>query len=155
SYLTYLRDRLAMSRELLSDSGSIFVQISDDNLHRVRCVMDEVFGPSNFMAIVNYQTMTPLESGYIESVFDYVIWFPKDKTKIKYRNVLQPKQFEGNPEFKFAELAGFYEELSDEELETLATSERRDAVFKRSVLESSGFTQSCMFPFEFEGKTYS
>jgi adenine-specific DNA-methyltransferase len=155
SYLTYLRDRLAMSRELLSDSGSIFVQISDDNLHRVRCVMDEVFGPSNFMAIINYQTMTPLESGYIESVFDYVIWFAKDKTKIKYRNVLQPKQFEGNPEFKFVELAGFYEELSDEELETLATSERRDAVFKRSVLESSGFTQSCMFPFEFEGKTYS
>jgi adenine-specific DNA-methyltransferase len=155
SYLTYLRDRLAMSRELLSDDGSIFVQISDDNLHRVRCVMDEVFGASNFMAIINYQTMTPLESGYIESVFDYVIWFAKDKAKVKYRNVLQPKQFEGNPEFKFVELAGFYEELPEQELEALATSERRDAVFKRSVLESSGFTQSCMFPFDFEGKTYS
>jgi adenine-specific DNA-methyltransferase len=155
SYLAYLRDRLTMARELLADSGSIFVQISDENLHRVRCLMDEVFGAPNFMAVINYQTMTPLESGYIESVFDYLIWFAKDKTKVKYRNVLEPKQFEGNPEFKFVEGAGFYEELPEDELDTIGTSKRRDEVFKRSVLESSGFTQSCMFQFEFEGQSFS
>jgi adenine-specific DNA-methyltransferase len=155
SYLSYLRSRLGVAKELLSESGSIFVQISDENLHRVRCLMDEVFGASNFLAVINYQTMTPLESGYIESVFDYIIWFAKDKPKMKYRNVLRPKQFEGNPEFKFVEESGFYEELADEELESVATSKRRDQVFKRSVLESSGFTQSCMFPFPFEGKTFS
>lgn len=155
SYLAYLRDRLVMARELLADTGSIFVQISDENLHRVRCLMDEIFGASNFMAVINYQTMTPLESGYIESVFDYIVWFAKSKASVKYRNVLRPKQFEGNPEFKFAEESGFYEELSDEELEALATTKRRDQVFKRSVLESSGFTQSCMFPFTFEGRSFS
>jgi adenine-specific DNA-methyltransferase len=155
SYLAYVRDRLSMAKELLADTGSIFVQISDENLHRVRSLMDEVFGTANFMAVINYQTMTPLESGFIESVFDYVLWYAKDKPGAKYRNVLRPKQFEGNKEFKFLEYDGFYQEVTEEEIAELANDPKQDSVFKRSVLESSGFTQSCMFPFNFEGKTFS
>src|SRR5574337_556010 len=79
SYLTYLRDRLLLARELLSVKGSLFVQISDENLHHVRELMDEVFGEDNFVACINFQSMTPLESGDIESVFDYVVWFARDK----------------------------------------------------------------------------
>jgi adenine-specific DNA-methyltransferase len=74
SYLSYLRDRLLLARELLADSGSVFVQISDENLHRVRALLDEVFGPENFIAVINFKSMMPLESGNIESVFDYLCW---------------------------------------------------------------------------------
>src|SRR5437588_2173762 len=67
SYLTYLRDRLTAARDLLTDSGSIFVQIGDENVHRVRALMDEIFGDSNFVSQINFQSMTPLESGQLES----------------------------------------------------------------------------------------
>ena len=77
SYLTYLRDRILLCRELLLPTGSIFVQISDQNVHHVRELMDEIFGRENFVACINFQTMTPLESGYIESVFDYILWYGK------------------------------------------------------------------------------
>jgi len=63
SYLEYLRDRLVTARELLTETGNIFVQIGDENVHLVRCVMDEVFGAENFVSCINFQTMTPLESG--------------------------------------------------------------------------------------------
>lgn len=154
SYLSYLRDRLMLCRELLADSGSIFIQISDQNQHRVRQLLDEVIGVDNFVAVINYQTMTPLESGNIESVFDYLLWYARDKSKLKYRNLLKPKEFEGNPEFKFVEGPGYYRELNTEELESLQTHPESSEIFKRSVLESSGFTQSCMFSFEFEGNSY-
>ena len=155
SYLGYLRERLIVAKELLNDSGSIFIQISDENLHRVRTLLDEIFGPNNFVAIINYRTMTPLESGYLESVYDYLIWYAKSKEIVKYRNLLEPKKFEGNTEFRFEEKPGYYNELSSDVLEHLDDFNNKDAVFKRSVLESSGFTKSCTFPFDFEGKSYS
>src|SRR6266849_2198414 len=87
SYLTYLRDRLTVARDLLADTGSIFVQIGDENAHRVRALMDEVFGDDNFIPQINFQSMTPLESGRLESVFDHLVWYCKDKQKCKYRNL--------------------------------------------------------------------
>jgi adenine-specific DNA-methyltransferase len=63
SYLAYLRDRLVVARDLLTDTGSIFVQIGDKNVHLVRCVMDEVFGSENFVALINYRSMMPLKKG--------------------------------------------------------------------------------------------
>ena len=104
SYLTYLRDRLMLARELLTESGSVFVQISDENLHRVRALMDDVFGADNFVSCINYQTMTPLESGRLETVFDYIVWYGKDIKETKYRNLYRDKKFDGNPEFKFFSL---------------------------------------------------
>ena len=81
SYLAYLRDRLAMARELLSDTGSIFVQISDENLHRVRCVMDEVFGESNFVAVISFAKTTGFSGIRLSSVCDYLIWYAKSLTR--------------------------------------------------------------------------
>jgi adenine-specific DNA-methyltransferase len=92
SYLSYLRDRLLLSRDLLTPSGSIFVQISDTNLHHVREVLDEVFGRENFVALISFKTMMPLESGDIESVMDYLCWYARDKERLKYRNVLEEIQ---------------------------------------------------------------
>ena len=82
SYLTYLRDRLTIAKELLMGSGSVFVQIGDDNVHLVRSLMDEVFGSENFVALINFRSMMPLESGQIESVYDYLLWFASDKEKL-------------------------------------------------------------------------
>jgi adenine-specific DNA-methyltransferase len=156
SYLTYLRDRLLLARELLNETGSCFVQISDENLHHVRELMDEVFGHERFVSNIAFQSMTPLESGNIENVFDYLVWYSKDKDKLKYRNLYALKPLESDGEFKFLDTDGSgYRELSDEERISLKDHHELDKIFKRSVLESSGFTKSCTFPFEFEGKTYN
>lgn len=155
SYLTYLRDRLLLSRDLLGASGSLFVQISDTNLHHVRELLDEVFGEDNFVAIINFQTMTPLESGRIESVFDYLVWYARDKKQMKYRNLYIQKPLSGNAEFRFIETeVGDHRELTREELANMSAVDT-SRVFKRSAPESSGFTPSCTFPFEFGDRQFS
>src|SRR3712207_1733208 len=78
SYLTYLRDRLTVARDLLTESGSVFVQIGDENVHLVRSLLDEVFGPENFVSQINFRSMMPLESGHIESVYDYILWYGRN-----------------------------------------------------------------------------
>ena len=87
SYLAYLRDRLAMARELLADTGSIFVQISDENLHRVRCIMDEVFGGNNFVVTIKFSKTSGLGGQFLDETFDHLIWFAKDieQAKAKFR----------------------------------------------------------------------
>jgi adenine-specific DNA-methyltransferase len=82
SYLAYLRDRLAMAKELLTDSGSIFVQISDENLHRVRCLMDEVFGIINFTSLITYKTTQSAGAKALDTSCDYILWYTKDIEKI-------------------------------------------------------------------------
>ncbi len=151
SYLSYLRDRLFLAHELLAESGSIFVQISDQNLHRVRAILDEIFGTENFVSCINFQSMTPLESGHLETVFDYLVWYAKDIKSLKYRNLYRDKPLEGNAEFKFVTRAPGYRELTDEESGAEISTELSHKIFKRSVLESSGFTPSCTFAFDFDG----
>jgi adenine-specific DNA-methyltransferase len=92
SYLAYLRDRLTMAKELLTDSGSIFVQISDENLHRVRCVMDEVFGAENFCSQITFKKTTGQASDLLASVHDHIVWFAKDRRSVKYRAIPQIKE---------------------------------------------------------------
>ncbi|MBL8526008.1 MAG: site-specific DNA-methyltransferase, partial [Betaproteobacteria bacterium] len=92
SYLTYLRDRLLISRELLSSTGSIFVQISDENLHHVREVMDEVFGAENFQAVITFSKTTGFSGSTLSSVADYIIWYAKDRDLLKYRQLFRRKE---------------------------------------------------------------
>ena len=94
SYLTYLRDRLTVARELLADSGSIFVQIGDENVHRVRAVMDEVFGEGNFISLISNQTTTGFPAEYIGNISDHVLWYAKDKARGKSRRPYFRKTFE-------------------------------------------------------------
>ena len=91
SYLTYLRDRLTVSRDLLTDSGSIFVQIGDENVHRVRAVMDEVFGDENFVAQINFITTSSSGSGVLDGVSDVILWYCKIIANVKYRQPLLRK----------------------------------------------------------------
>jgi adenine-specific DNA-methyltransferase len=93
SYLTYMRDRLHLAKELLADSGHIFVQISDENLHHVKEVMDEVFGSKNFCGFITYRTTGGQSASLLSVSVDYLIWFAKDKeqAKKKYRQLTRPK----------------------------------------------------------------
>lgn len=87
SYLTYLRNRLLLARELLSDSGSVFVQISDENLHHVREICDEVFGSHNFISIIKFQKTGSLASNLMSSTTDYLVWYGKNKVNAKYHQL--------------------------------------------------------------------
>ena len=92
SYLAYLRDRLAMARELLTDTGSIFVQISDESLHRVRCLMDEVFGAENACSLICFQKTTGASGQLLGSVSDYIIWYCRNRNTAKYRSLYREKE---------------------------------------------------------------
>jgi adenine-specific DNA-methyltransferase len=97
SYLTYLRDRLTVARDLLVDSGSIFVQIGDENIHRVRALMDEVFGEDNFMGLIWFRKKTmPLGATYLERMGDYIVWFGKDASQTKFRRPFKPIDIVGD-----------------------------------------------------------
>ena len=91
SYLTYLRDRLTVARDLLADSGSIFVQIGDENVHRVRAVMDEVFGDVNFVSEIVVDKTSAQTTDYISSTCDFVLLYAKDRETLKYRDLLRSK----------------------------------------------------------------
>ncbi len=91
SYLTYLRDRMTAARDLLTESGSIFVQIGDENVHRVRALMDEVFGEDNFVSQISVQKTTSEGSTLIGATSDFIIWYAKRRELTKYRRVLQKR----------------------------------------------------------------
>ena len=88
SYLTYLRDRLTVARDLLTESGSIFVQIGDENVHRVRAVMDEVFGETNFVSQIGIQKTGGFSQSKIGNIVDHLLWYAKDLDQVKYRPVV-------------------------------------------------------------------
>lgn len=106
SYLTYLRDRLTVARDLLTDSGSIFVQIGDENVHRVRAVMDEVFGEDNFVSQVTVTKTAGATSDNLAGVTDFILWFAKRKEQLKFRRILLDKTDAG--------AAGDYKHFVDE-----------------------------------------
>jgi adenine-specific DNA-methyltransferase len=99
SYLTYLRDRLLVARDLLTPSGSVFVQISDDNLHHVREVLDEVFGAENFVSLINFQTTSGFDTKTIATLGDFLLWYARDKSKVHVAKLFleqKPELGEGN-----------------------------------------------------------
>ncbi|HET9401538.1 MAG TPA: DNA methyltransferase, partial [Candidatus Acidoferrales bacterium] len=92
SYLTYLRDRFLLARELLAPTGSIFVQISDENLHLVRSAMDEVFGKDHFVGIITFAKTTGFSGKVLSSVSDYLLWYARDIERVKYRQLYRDKE---------------------------------------------------------------
>ncbi len=91
SYLTYLRDRLLLARDLLDESGSVFVQISDENLHHVRELMDEIFGSENFVSVIVVQKTGGQAAQFLSNIADYCIWYAKKKDALKYRQIYREK----------------------------------------------------------------
>ncbi len=92
SYLAYLRDRLSLARELLTDSGSIFVQIGDENAQRIRSLLDEVFGENNFCSGIGFRKTGAFDAGLLQRNYDYVFWYAKNKNLVKFRQAYQEKR---------------------------------------------------------------
>lgn len=111
SYLTYLRDRMTAMRDLLTESGSIFVQIGEENIHRVRALMDEVFGEENFCSLITFETTTGQTSAYLAQSSDFLLWYAKDSTRTKFRVLTRPKIAgqEGGTGYKFIQTADLLE----------------------------------------------
>jgi adenine-specific DNA-methyltransferase len=95
SYLSYLRDRLTVARELLTESGSIFVQIGDENVHLVRCVMDEVFGSENFVSLISFAKTSGTTGEYLAGALDFLLWYGKSKGATKYHQMYREKELGG------------------------------------------------------------
>ena len=104
SYLTYLRDRLTVARDLLTESGSIFVQIGDENVHRVRALMDEVFGKENFISLISYPTSIGLGAEYVDNVNNYIVWYTKTREATKYRCLFKVLELGGEGATRYTKL---------------------------------------------------
>jgi len=157
SYLTYLRDRLTVARDLLTDSGSIFVQIGDENIHRVRALLDEVFCESNFCGQIAFRKTGAFESTLLGQTTDYLLWFGKNKTSMKYRAPLKPKTFdEGSGQYyKWVETPnGIRRSLTKTERENLSLLPEKSKLFLMSPLSSAGPSGN-PFDFEFDGRKYT
>ena len=108
SYLEYLRERLTVARDLLTDSGSIFVQIGDENVHRVRSLMDEVFGAQSIVSMITLSKTAAQTSEYIPSVNDYILWYARDIEKLKYRRLFRTKVFGGEGSVRYSRSIDIY-----------------------------------------------
>lgn len=157
SYLTYLRDRLTVARDLLTDSGSIFVQIGDENVHRVRAVMDEIFGEENACSLIAFVKTTGFMSNTLPNVSDYLLWYSKKKESVKFRQPLYPKILggDGSKEYTMADLGnGERRPLSKAEKDSPATIPKGARVFRLDNLRSQGGSEEGSQPYQFEGVTY-
>jgi len=156
SYLTYLRDRLLLARELLSESGSIFVQISDENIHHVREIMDEVFGSYNFVSIITFRRkINALSSKLIGTVCDYIIWYAKDKDKVKYRKLFEKRPAELGGTWSFIELpTGDRRKLTPEEIENPDSIPLGSRIFASYKLAPAGVNKGSDFRIEYQEKEY-
>lgn len=154
SYLTYLRDRLTVARDLLSDAGSIFVQIGDENVHRVRAAMDEVFGEENFIAQLLFKKTGSMSGNYISGIADTILWYGKDKKGAKFRRPLVERSDDAvDSGFGNIELpSGNCRRLTATELsgESPFPDGQR---FQTAPLMSSGESKDPQ-PFQFEGSSY-
>ena len=156
SYLAYLRDRLVVARDLLTESGSCFVQISDENLHRVRAVMDEVFGPDNFCSQIAFSKTTGQTTKLLAETSDYLIWYARDQSKVKYHQIFTPRKPIENPTERYV-----FVETTDGELIDLSVAQKRGEapipegrIVKLENLTSQTGGDSSRFPIEVDGREY-
>jgi adenine-specific DNA-methyltransferase len=154
SYLTYLRDRLTVARDLLTESGSIFVQIGDENVHRVRALMDEVFGEANCVAEIAFVKTTGLTTNFLSSRFDFLLWYAKSKHGLKFRRPYITKSYEDGTADTYTWMrndAGDYRAIGREQKEA-AEIPAGYHFYKPDNITSQG---NALVEFAFEGCNYS
>jgi adenine-specific DNA-methyltransferase len=156
SYLSYLQERLYVTRELLAESGSVFVQINVENEHLVRMLMDEVFGAGNYYASIAFNKTTGFTTRRLSSVYDVLVWYAKDIGQIKYHQLYQTKAIglEGSGVYNRVELPnGERRRLKREELENIDEVPQDWRVYSQDNLNSQGAAKEPQ-PFEYEGRTF-
>ena len=158
SYLTYLRDRLTVARDLLTASGSIFVQIGDENLHLVRTLLDEVFGAKNSVSVITFRKKEmSLGAKYIDSVSDYILWYAKDKLSLKYASLYFEKKVEGDAHWDRVELSdGRRQKLIPEEVRNHRLLPADCRIYRlHGMSPARGINQTGLFSVRVGGRTYS
>jgi len=162
SYLSYLRDRLLLARELLSDSGSVFVQISDDNVHLVRCQLDEIFGNDNFCSLITVKktsgTSSPMAGTLvISSVNDYIIWYAKNKKLVKYLQIFGEKDLSSEKSaYTWLQLPdGSSRRLSDSERTLEEKIPEGSKIFRLGDLTSQSGVDKTRYEISLEGKRFT
>ena len=155
SYLTYLRDRLTVARDLLTESGSIFVQIGDENVHRVRAVMDEVFGEENFISQISFAKTSGYATNFLTGVCDYILWYANDRQITKFRQPFNRKEAGSSGATKYSRIR-----LSDYRTRPMTTFERSDPSrvptgAKAWVDDNLTSQGNPLFAFSCNGKTFS
>ena len=158
SYLTYLRDRMVVARDLLSDSGSIFVQISNENVHRVRGVLDEIFGDDNCVATIAFKKASP-ETRTIKNAFNYILWYAKQSSQVKVRKLFRQREMSDGTTEDPKKLA-LWMVLPNGSERPLTTDEKREdqplpegaKVFRADKVRDSGRMEDRVFEFDFRGE---
>lgn len=157
SYLTYLRDRFLLCRELLTSTGSIFVQISDENLHHVHEVMDEVFGSENCVTIIPFAKTGGQAGTLLGSIADYLLWYSKGKPRIKYNQLFLEKQRggTGSGEYSWVEFPdGKRRRLTREESDNPELLPAGSRFFIPDNLTSAEVSETGTFKYDFEGRAF-
>ena len=161
SYLTYLRDRLTVARELLTESGSVFVQIGDENVHRVRSVIDEVFGADNFISMITVAKTAGATSDYLAGISDHILWVARNKDHVKYRALYQLKEVGGAGAGQYTsvqEHSLVRRRLTRDEIEDPASLDgaarvyRLDNITSQSVGRDKGEGAASWFPVTIRGR---
>ena len=157
SYLSYLRNRLLLARELLSETGSVFIQISEANVHLVRILCDEVFGFQNYIAQISFKTKKmALGRTYLASTNDYIIWYAKNEKLAKFHELFVEKEIGFGSQYTCVEFPnGERRRMTREEKEDPSCLPKGTRVFRTLDMHSSGRTDSCVFDFEFNGEICS
>ena len=159
SYLTYLRDRLTVARDLLSETGSLFVQIGDENVHTVRCLLDEVFQPECKAAQIAFRTTTGRGGDGISEAVNYLLWYVKDPTKYKFRPLMLDKADASSTDAVYSLLRfpdGSHRRMTDAEREDPGLVPRDAKVFRPDNITSARpARETDVTAFVFRGKTYT
>ena len=156
SYLAYLRDRLIVARDLLTETGSIFVQIGDENVHLVRCVMDEIFGSENFVVTISFQKTGSIEGDLIEPINNYILWFAKEKKHVKFRALYVERSLDDAAQdgFSSIEINNVERMLNQHEIENPNLIPKNARLFRPDPITSDGYRETTTVPFECQGKTF-
>ncbi len=156
SYLGYLRNRLLLSQKLLTESGSVFVQISSENLHHVKEILDEIFKPQNFISIIDFRTRGVITSVFIPQVTDYILWYAKDKKKTKFHTIFIEKTMNLDSRYNWVEFPdGSRRPLKNEEKINPHLLPIDSKIFIGDKLSAMAYSDSTFFEYEFEGKKFN
>ena len=160
TFLDNLHEQLMLARELLTESGSCFVQIGYENVHEVACLMNEVFGKENHVATIPYVTRTNTSTRMIPEIGNWILWFAKDKNQAKYEQLYEPlsreEKLDHMSSYAMCELAeGTCRNLTKEERENLSLLPTKSKLFRRTSLTSDGTsTKGGSDPFNWNGKIF-
>ncbi len=158
SYLTYLRDRLLLARQLLTEPGSVFVQISDDNIHHVRELMDEVLGAGNFVSQINVRKSGMMMGALLKDACYYALWYARDKTRLKYRQIFQDKVAGSSAGSMYVQLESpdgkISRRLTDEEIADPSRITPGWRPYRLMTLTTGGVRENTTIPYQFKGLVF-